>query len=259
MLNRLFQLSDIHLFIVLSCITVSISIIAVIFVRFIPLALRYKDNPVIGTISSLIGVIYGVLVGLMALYLINNINYAADAVQHEANGVANLWRDSKWLHDPAKTLIQTQIKTYIHHTLNKEWPSMQEGKTIDGTGERIIENIANELVNYKTLSNSESLLLHDMLDEVKALYDAREQRIQMSFSGLNIEIWLVILIGTILLITINYLLGMNIYLHIFTITAVALMVSSMIFLLVTLDRPFQGEFIVEPTAFQRILNYMDIK
>lgn len=46
---------------------------------------------------------------------------------------------------------------------------------------------------------------------------------------------------------------MNLYMHIVTVAAAALMTSSMLFLLITLDRPFQGEFIIEPASLRTLL------
>lgn len=238
----------------LSVITIIISIMAILFLRHrIPHNLRYKYNPVIGNISSLIGIIYGVLAGLMALYLINNINYTADAVQREANAVANLYRDSKWLKDPTRTDIQTQIKKYLSRLVDTEWPLMKKGKSVDNGGGVLIDNIANALSHYNVVTNTDLLIMRDMLEEIKSLYDAREQRIHMSYAALNPEIWIVILIGTVLTIGINYFFRVNLYLHVLTISAAALMCSSMIYLLLTLDRPFQGEFIVESDSFRSLL------
>lgn len=258
MLTSLFRLSDITLFILLSCASIAISLIAIYVVkRCIPFHVRSQDNTVIGTTASLISVIYGVLAGLSALYLINNNSYASDAVQREANAVADIYRDSQWLKEPTRGIIQTQVKEYVTKVIQVEWPLMEQGSDVNNDGNFAIDNITNQLIHYSDIKNSESLLIHDMLDEVRLLYDARQQRIHMSYSELSPELWLVILIGTVLTLCINYLFGMNFYLHMVTVSAAALMTSSMIFLLIALDRPFQGEFIIEPDAFQAVLNFMD--
>lgn len=254
MFDYVSSFSAMSLFALFCCSSVVFSIIAILIIkRFVSTELQYKDNPVIGNISSLIGIIYGVLAGLTALYLINNINYTDDSIQREANAVANLYRDSQWLPEPGRGEIANLIKVYLTEVINLEWPLMKSGKNINNTGNLTIDKIARQVYLSVNKAPSESLLAHDMLDEVKSLYNARQQRIHMSFVSLNPAIWIVILIGTILTIGINYLFGMNIYLHIITVSATALMASSMIFLLVTLDRPFQGEFLIEPDALEAIL------
>lgn len=264
MFKYLFQMQDIYLFALLSCVSIVFSLVSIALIkRFVPVRMRYRGNAVIGNAASLIGLMYGVLAGLSALYLINNISYTADAVQREANAVADMYRDSKWLQEPARTEIQSLLKNYLTEVIQVEWPRMERGEKVDLTnGIIIIDNITNQLVNYSGVSNSESLLVHDMLDEIKILYDARELRINMSYAQLSPELWIVILLGTFLTLVINFFFGMNYYLHAIVVIATALMTSSMIFLLITLDRPFQGEFVIDETAFKtlfEVVNRNDIQ
>lgn len=259
MLEYLFLLPDTVLFILLSFIAIFVSVLGVIIVnKCIPLKYRYKDNVVIGNTTALIAVIYGVLAGLSALYLINNNSYASDAVQREASAVADVYRDSRWLKDTSRAKIQIQIKRYLNEVINDEWPLMKFGKEIPNfDGSYIIDQITLELMHYSGTSNSEALLVHDMMDEIRTLYDARQQRIHMSESELSPELWVVILIGSILTLCITYLFGIDFKLHLITVIAAALMTSSMIFLLITLDRPFQGEFVIEPDPFLRLLHFIE--
>lgn len=254
MYQLLVQMSALKLFIILTSITITLSMIAVFMIRkIIIIKPEYKDDPILGSIATLIGTIYGVLAGLTALFLVNNINYTADAVQREANSIADIYRYSKWLKEPQRSLIQADIHAYINNVINVEWPSMKSGHPLDSAGDETIEKITSELITYKPTSTSESLLTHDMLDQLRLLYDARQQRIHMSNAKLNPEIWFVILVGTILTMGINFLFRMKIYLHIIAICATGLMLSSMVFLLLSLDRPFQGEFVIEPEAFYGII------
>jgi hypothetical protein len=256
MISFIYNIPDIYFFIVLSILSILVSIgIITVIRKKIPSEILYRDNPVLGSIGSLVGIIYGVLAGLTALYLINNINYTADAVLKEASAVANVYRDSTWLPKSMRVHIQEDIKRYLQQVIYVEWPLMQENAVINGKGNSIIDHIGGVLVrDSKIASPGEMLVLRDLLEELKLLYDAREQRIHMSFAALNTSVWMVILIGTILTLGINYLFGMNFYLHIFAVSVAALMASSIIFLLVTLDRPFQGEFAIQPDAFKVLLS-----
>jgi len=259
MCSFLFQLSDFYLFALLCFVSITISIASIFLVkRFIPLELRYKDNPVIGNVGAIISLIYGVLAGLTALYLINNITYTTDAIQREANAVANTYRDSQWLKEPIRTNIKTETKNYLSAVINTEWSLMKQGKDLDKEGDKIIDKMAKQLLTaYRVANNSEVLILRDMLGSIRALYDARQQRIQMSFSELSPSIWIVILIGAFLTIVINYFFGMNFYLHILTVCFATLMSISMVFLLVTLSRPFQGGFVIDASAFQSVLTTIE--
>jgi hypothetical protein len=259
MFDFLFQMTDMTLYVLLAFVFIAVSLICIALVKiFVPLELRYKDNGTLGNAVSLISVIYAVLVGFTSLYLINNNNAADEAVQRESNAAADIYRDSKWLKDPTKANIQAMLKSYVNEVITVEWPIMHLGQEVKtGKGESFVEKMTNELVNYSSTANSESLLLHDMLDEVRNLYDARQSRIHDSYSELSPELWIVILLGTIFTLCVNYFFGMNFYLHIFTVSGISIMMSSIIFLLITIDRPFEGEFAIDSNSFQSLLSSME--
>ncbi len=256
MVNLLYELSNVMLLIGLSAFFITFSIAVVLLLRLCTNpAILYKDNPVLGSISSLIGIIYGVLAGLTALYLINNISYTSDAILREANSVSNIYRDSIWFKEPMRQQMRQQTADYLQAVINVEWPLMKEGKRVNYEDNKMIMQMTNSLINYsKNMQPTDLLLVRDALEEVKSLYNARETRLHMSHYSLNSEIWVVIIIGTFLTLGINYLFGMNLYLHIFAVTVASIMAAAIIFLLVSLDRPFQGEFGIQPNAFKAVLN-----
>jgi hypothetical protein len=257
MLDFLYQLSDFSIFLFLSGLIIGVSIISILIgKRFIFHRLKYRDNATIASISSLIGIIYGVLAGFICLYLIDNNDRASEAALREANAVANVYRDSQWLRNPARNDIKLLLEGYIEKVIEVEWPLMREGRDSDVEGDYVIEKISNILKAYPATSASDTLIVQDVLAELKTLYNARHERISMSESQLSPQLWEVILIGTILIIGINYAFRVNFYLHLFAISAFGIMAAAMLFLMVTLDRPFQGEFIVEPHALQAVLRFV---
>lgn len=253
-----FQIPDLFLFFLLSFIAIFVSIAAIILVKiFVPFKVLHEENAVIGTVSALISLIYGVLAGLTALYLINNISFASDAVQREADAVANIYRSSKWLPEDVHSKIKKEMINYLNTVIQVEWPLMKTGSDLNHDGDKLIDQLSNvlrEFIISHQLNTAQNLISADLLDEIKNLYNAREQRIHMSEATLTPELWIVIIIGTILTIGINYLYGMNLYLHAVTVSAAALMAVSIVYLLLTLDQPFQGESIVKSEPLSSVLN-----
>jgi hypothetical protein len=254
-MDFLFQMTDAKLFASLVFLGVALAVIGVLTVKIlVPHEIRLKDNAVIGNVASLIGLIYGVLVGITALYLINNLSTASDAVQREANAVANLYRTSVLLKEPTRTQFEGQLTKYLNLSISKEWPQMKKNQDVGDQGDQLVDQLSVTLRGYQVVTPMDGIVIHDLMDEEKALYSAREERVSQSTEQLSVELWIVILIGTGLAIGINFLYGMNIWLHLLSASGAALMASSMIFLLLTLDRPFQGEFVIEPDALQTVLD-----
>ena len=253
-MDFLFRLTDVKLFSLLIAIGITFSITGVVLVKYlVPHEIRLKDNAVIGNVASLIGLVYGVLVGITSLYLINNLSSTSDAVQREANAVANIYRVVPWLQEPMRGELSVLVTDYLNQAIFVEWPKMKNGDELGETGNLIVDQIDKKLRSYPLVTQTDILVVRDLMDEEKALYDARQARIELSGSELSAELWVVILIGTFLAISVNFLFGMNIWLHLLSASAVGLMVSAMIFLLLTLDRPFQGEFVIDPDALNAVL------
>jgi hypothetical protein len=216
MLDYLYQTNDLKLFVILGSILFTISLFSLLMIRwFFPLHLRYQENVVICCTSSLVIGIYGVLAGFATLYLINNNNAAADAVQRESSAVADLYRNSQGLNDTLRPAVQADIKNYVNQIIKIEWPQMNTGKIIADDGDMIINNMVKELTHDTATIPAETASLEAMLAVTTNVYDARHQRIQMSYSSLSNEIWVVIIIGTILTLCVSYLFGVNFPLHCF--------------------------------------------
>ena len=259
MYHYLSQQSDSMIFFLTLAALIIMSLFSMLIVkRFIVVKETHEDNAVTANISSIIGVIYGVLAGLSALYLLNNIDYTNQVVQREASAAANIYQVSKFIKEPTRSEIQKQLQQYLNIVIQNEWPLMKKGEQIKDEDNNVTDEIVATIIRGADTNIIDSITLHDMLTEIKALNNAREERIQLSMSSLSIEIWVVVLIGTFLTIGINFFFKMSYRLHLIAIFAEITMLSSMIFLLITLDTPFQGEYVVQPLAFQSLLNHMQV-
>jgi undecaprenyl pyrophosphate phosphatase UppP len=257
MLNYFYQISDTKVFFIMIFIAIIFSVILIFLNKyFLFNKLKYRDNATTASIAALLGIIYGVLVGFICLYLLNNQDRAVNAAMDEGIAAANIYRDSQWLKEPAKKSIQSELKNYITTVLTIEWPEMNAGKVPDTANGYSINNMSSVLMHYPLNTQADNLIVTDLMQEIKQLFKGRQLRIEMSRTELSVDIWGVILLSTVLIIVINYAFRVRFYLHLFTITTFAIMAASILFLLVTLDRPFQGEFEVEPTALLAVQDIM---
>ena len=157
---------------------------------------------------------------------------------------------------PIQENVQKDLQTYINQVIHQEWPLTENHQPLSSAGDFLIKKIFNDLVQVSPVSSAETIIMQNILNEVKELHNARHDRINVSNNTLSPELWGVILLGTILIIAINFAFRVNFYLHLFSVAAFSIMAVSMLFLLVTLDRPFQGEFAVKPDSMRAALNLM---
>lgn len=257
MMDYFYTISDTADFFVLILLTVSFSVgLMVLHKFFIFHRLKNDDNVLTANVAQLIGIIYGVLIGFIWLYLIGLNDHASRSALNEGTSAANFYRATKWLKQPEQSEIQALLKEYITNVINVEWPEMSRAGDIHSGNMVVIDNISMKLKNYPIITKADEVTITNLLSELRTLYTARQDRILISQTELGPNIWIVILLGTALIILINYAFKVNFGLHLFGIVAFSLMAGSVLFLLVTLDRPFQGEFVVQPSALQEVLNHM---
>lgn len=257
MLDIFYHMSDIAVFICMVVFSIVFTLFSILISRYVIFyKLRYKDNTTTASIAALLGIIYGVLVGFISLYLLTNQDHASSAALNEGIATANIYRDSQWLKEPTRSKLQAILKQYIETAITVEWRDMMDGKNPLDDNSYAIDQLSAVLQTYPLATQADVFVVSDMLQEIKALFKGRQERIQMSQTQLSPEIWAVILLSTVLIIVINYAFRVSFYVHTFTITVFAIMAASILFLLVTLDRPFRGEFNVKPTALQAVLAKM---
>jgi hypothetical protein len=259
-LNHLYQLNNATIFFLMIVVTTFFSLFFIVSARIFGLFhLKYRDNSATASIASMIGIIYALLTGVLCLYLLNNQDHATEAALSEGTAVATIYRESKWLKAPTQQHIQKNLRVYINNVLEREWPAMAGGQDIHNpqSATFLIEAMSNALMLYPINTQADAVIVDNLLQSFRNLFKARQERISMTSAQLSDEIWFVIFLSTALIIFINYTFRLEFKLHLLSITAISIMAASVLFLLVTLDRPFQGEFTIEPKALRAVLMLMD--
>ncbi|WP_338453423.1 DUF4239 domain-containing protein [Candidatus Bealeia paramacronuclearis] len=217
---------------------------------FIPLKLRYAENEAVGHISATIAVIYAVLFGFIAINLLDNFNTAEKSTQKESSVLEDIYTDSKLLPKSIHNSIRMDVEAYIIEVMEKEWPALEKGQDVSSWGDAVLNRMVHTVHNYTTNNSMDLFTQQEILKEIKLLFDAREERIFMGKSALSTDFWIVILIGAFLTIAVHFLFGMQFHLHLFSVVGVAFAISSVVFLIVAMDRPFRGEYCVKPEGFE---------
>jgi hypothetical protein len=260
MVNLIYDMPGILLFIVicLACILIA-CIITVLTHFYIPLKARYEENVATACISAFIGIIYAMLVGFTVLYELNTFNKADDAEDTEAKAMYATFRLARLLPEPTSTQIRNLIIEYANTVINKEWPLLANGKHVNRDGVEIIEKInfdirafkITDVVNPAVISTLNALAIN-----ASNLFDDHQERVAKIHNSISPNIWFVLLLGSLLAIAINCMLGMEIRMHYICILFVSFMISAVLYLIITLDRPYRGDFSIQPTTFISTLEYI---
>src|SRR5215218_11393264 len=89
---------------------------------------RKQHNDVAGFIYAVLGVAYGVLLGLMLIAVWEQWDAAQVTADDEASEVAEVFWIAHQLPQPQGRHIQELARSYARVVVNEEWPLMEQGK-----------------------------------------------------------------------------------------------------------------------------------
>ena len=88
---------------------------------------KQQLNEVLGDYLQYFGVIYGLLLGLLAVATYQNHTDVEKAVASEASSIAALYRDISAYPEPDRSELKALIKEYTRSTIEDAWPLQRKG------------------------------------------------------------------------------------------------------------------------------------
>jgi hypothetical protein len=198
--------------------------------RLVPAETRQRHNDVAGFIYAALGVIYAVLLALVA------------------NATAEIFWLGHQLPEPEGTRLQELARSYAQEVVYKEWPLMERGKQPPlkqegGTpaGWALIDDIRTTLQGFEPRTKAQEQLYAEGLDQVASLADARRMRLVASEEGLPGVLWVVLIFGGIAAVGFTYLFGLeNTWAHRLMVVTLAAVIGLVLFTIGALEHPFSG-------------------
>ena len=216
-----------------------------------------ETNEMTNGIFSGVGLLYGLLVGLVAVAGWENFDDVDNLVAKEAAAVGAFYRDISALRPPAKARLQGQIRVYLDEVIHVAWPLHRKG-ICDLEGSRTLSKIHSELTHYKPMAGADEDLFQEALAAFNRLSEARRMRLGEVGTGIPEVFWIVIVAGALLNLPLIYLFHTRrLRTHLAATGAYALFMGSMLFLLVAVDHPLRGEVSIPPDSFQEVLDNLD--
>ena len=223
--------------------------------RFAPTDMLRDHNDLTGFIFAVVGVIYAVVLGFIAIGVWERFTSAEAATYREASNLATVYRDAEFL--PQSRIIRNELRSYTHDVIVVGWPAMQRGRASDDT-EAQAERLAREVNTADPRGARETNLHQQMISAMAASLAARDERLTEDATGLNGVMWTIVVLGGFITVGFTYLFGFKqSSMQTAMVGTLAFLIGLVIFLTMSLDYPFRGSIHVGPEAFERALTTFD--
>jgi hypothetical protein len=199
---------------------------------------------------SAMGVLYGLLLGLIAVSSWENLEYVGTLANKEATSVAQLYRDVSTLDQPAKTKLHQELEDYLNYVINVAWPAHKLGKVPTG-GSVILTRFLATLSTYHTRNVEQQVFLAEVITAYNKLIEDRRLRMHaVDDTGIDSITWIVILVGGGLTLIGSFFIHLpTLGGHLFMNSLFSILLGLMIFMLVAIDQPFRSELGITPIAY----------
>jgi hypothetical protein len=118
----------------------------------------------------------------------------------------------------------------------------------------IVDEIRRRLDKVEPSTSAEQVMYSREVTQFDTMVNERRLRLLESRQGLPVILWAALLINAPLLIIFTYIFSVkNLLVHMVFVATLTLVLASMIFTIRSLEYPFSGDLIVEPTSMEFVL------
>jgi hypothetical protein len=217
----------------------------------------HKDrgmNEILGDFLQYFGVIYGLLLGLLAVATYQNHTDVEKAVAGEASSLAALYRDISAYPEPDRTDLKNAIREYTRSTIEDAWPLQRKG--IDPWKVNRAAPIHTRLGQFEPQTKGQEALHDAALRQFNEFFEDRRLRIYSVTAGIPVIMWYTVAVGALLNMVLIWLFDLRLGTHLLLGGLISFFTGTMISLIVLMDNPFRGEVGVSPQAFELIYQQM---
>lgn len=209
-------------------------------------------NDVVGQYLSAVGLLYGITLGLISVGAWENYGEVEGKVSQEAAAVAALYRSADTYPESKRAELTTLLREYTRQVIDVAWPEMRRG-TVPNGGNPIITRFQKSLAAFEPATEGQKAIHTETLKQLASMVECRRLRLDCVTQQLPGILWVVVFAGSLLSLMLTWLLVVeNRRLHDLLTAMLALLLGLLIFLLATLDLPFQGHHSLEPDSFELV-------
>jgi hypothetical protein len=214
---------------------------------------RHEDfvphNEVGGFIITVVGALYSVLLGFLTVIVWQHFSDARQLVALESAAATDAWHTAVALPQKNRTRVRQDMLAYANLMIQREWPALRHGSFDKGADILLMDAIvANE--EFTPADMGQSNAQSQTLQQLSALHDGRQRRLEDNESGVSWFEWLVLIVGAVCVICFCWLFGVkNKWIHLIMTSVVTILIVSMLVLVFELQYPYRADVGIGPGAW----------
>ncbi|MFI7382566.1 DUF4239 domain-containing protein [Streptomyces sp. NPDC049813] len=205
-------------------------------------------------ISMMVGVLYALVLGLALVSVWDTQSGAEDHTATEASAAHQIHLLAAGLPAERAGRMRGEVESYIRHVTDAEWPAMAAGAPLGQDGWRLLNEVRATGQVPSDATPAQQATGQEILAQLSILDEARRGRESDAAESLSPVIWFGLIVGGGLTIAFMFMFGVQrSATHVVMVAGLSALITFTVLLIYQLDRPFDGVFAVDATAFTRHL------
>jgi hypothetical protein len=215
---------------------------------------RAENNEAAGQVFTIVGGLHAVLIAFVLIGLFDSVGAALDTSYQEADSlVAVTWAGDE-LPAPTADHIRALATTYANQVITTEWPQMAAHETVSTVGWNTLTKLQTAIADARTTSTWQDSRRAEASNQLFAVYQDRQERLNDATAGVSTVIWFALAIGSVLSLGLPLLFGgPKIRAHVIIVSTMAATLAVLLFAIYQLQNPFAGGASIGPDAFRGAL------
>jgi hypothetical protein len=200
-----------------------------------------EEKEVAINLMQVVAAYIGIMIAFAGVEVWQDFREAENAVHEEAASAAALYRDLTTYGDET-IAARKDLRVYVSSVVNDEWPLLAHGNLSMKT-EVALARLFDTIGKIHPKDNRDSTIYSEVFSNLNELVSFRRDRLVHSQAGIPILLWTVGLIGSLFVIAYASVFSPT-PLNIIMISGISITLGLVFLFILTVDRPFKGEFSV---------------
>lgn len=228
--------------------------------RFVHHSILKPHNDVAGFVFATLGVIYGVMLAFVVVAILEQYNAATQTAESESSNAYSLYRDlNLYPNHEETTQALVALRAYSLSIVHDEYPNIKVMKW-DEKYQPSLNTHKASIELWKQVHQIAPQNLHEqsiydhILKDINNMMEYRVQRRLSARTDLPKVVWGVVIAGGMIVIGFMALFGHeNLRVHLLITTLLAIVTSSVIYVIICLNFPFVGSVSIAPHGYEYLI------
>ena len=212
----------------------------------------HSHNDVVGFYLAAVTVFYGITLGLLAIGAWTTFSDVQSKIDHEASVLGSLYRDISAYPEPARTLMQDDLRKYTRAVIDVGWPMQQRG-IVPNNATGILNDFQEHFMLFEPETERQKILAAEAYRTYNELIECRRARLNSVTEEMPGPLWTLVIVGALICIALTWSFHMASFkMHLWMTVLFSALIGLMIYLIAVLDNPYRGKLSVSPEPLEHV-------